>query len=95
MGDAYDYFEQFVMWGLVVFAVCLMYYLAYLQYRKVKHRRHRRRKRAREEESRAQMEMTPPPQLLREPGPQAGATKRTGAHSAPPTASGSARTPTS
>jgi len=47
MLGVFDKVEAALMWGTVMFAVGLVIYLAYLQYRTVKRRRSRRRRRAR------------------------------------------------
>jgi hypothetical protein len=47
MSELYDTIESTLMWGVVIFAVGLVIYLAYRQYRKMKCRRMRRRHHAR------------------------------------------------
>ncbi len=64
MQDLYDVAESALIWGMVVFAVGLVFYLAYLQYLKLRRRRERRRHRERRAMRRQQSwsaEQHPPP----------------------------------
>jgi hypothetical protein len=55
MEEYYYMFENTLLWGVVIFATCLVAYLGYRQYRTVRvrrvHRRHRARRRHRHSEA--------------------------------------------
>jgi hypothetical protein len=57
MGELYDTCETILLWAAVIFAVGLIFYLAYAQYRSMKRRRARYRRKAR----RAMRELGEPP----------------------------------